>query len=157
MYPANEAYVSFLLNELAKGKSDRQITATAQQIQDYGLENPRARVEVTLQNGQTHRLLLGGRDFTGSNLYAQADPPDGEPTTSRPVLLVSPNLENAVDRPIEEWIQPPEEAVEGESTEGESTEGESAPETLPEPPADPSPENPEADSEAPSPEPSPTN
>ncbi|MBO0350532.1 DUF4340 domain-containing protein [Phormidium pseudopriestleyi FRX01] len=110
-YPANEAYVAFLLNELVRGKSDRLLSATPQQIRDYGLENPQATIDITLRTGETYQLVVGNRDFTGSNLYAQVDPRRGT-LTAQPVLLLSTNLENAVDRPLEEWIQTPEESIE---------------------------------------------
>lgn len=139
-YPANEAYVSFLLSELVKGKSDRTVIATPQQRRDYGLETPMATVEVTLKNGETHKVILGGRDFTGSSLYAQVDPP-AETTGEQPVLLVSTNFENAVDRPLEEWIQTAEETGSGEGKNSENTAGEgevnTPPEALPEPTSSP--------------------
>ncbi|HEY9838548.1 MAG TPA: DUF4340 domain-containing protein, partial [Vampirovibrionales bacterium] len=110
-YAANEAYVAFLLNEVVRGKSDRILSATPQQIRDYGLENPQATIDITLTTGETYQLVVGNRDFTGSNLYAQVDPRRGT-LTAQPVLLLSTNLENAVDRPLEEWIQTPEESIE---------------------------------------------
>lgn len=110
-YPANEAYVAFLLNELVRGKSDRVLSATPQQIRDYGLETPQATIDITLRTGETYQLVVGNRDFTGSNLYAQVDPQRGT-LTAQSVLLLSTNLENAVDRPLEEWIQTPEESIE---------------------------------------------
>ncbi|MCT7981948.1 DUF4340 domain-containing protein [Laspinema sp. A4] len=133
-YAANEAYVAFLLNEVVRGKSDRILSATPQQIRDYGLENPQATIDITLTTGETYQLVVGNRDFTGSNLYAQVDPRRGT-LTAQPVLLLSTNLENAVDRPLEEWIQTPEESIEQNRTVPEPLpqEGENPQPPVPEP------------------------
>lgn len=106
--PAMEAYVSFLLDQLVKGKAERIITATPQLIQEYGLEKPKATVEITLSNKQIHKLILGKREFTGRLVYAQIDPPPTN-TGEQQVFLVSENFENAVNRPLDEWKQSPEQ------------------------------------------------
>jgi hypothetical protein len=143
-YPANEAYVAFLLNELVRGKSDRVLSATPQQIRDYGLENPKATIDITLRTGETYQLVVGNRDFTGSNLYAQVDPRRGT-LTAQPVLLLSTNLENAVDRPLEEWIQTPEESIEQNLIDPEPfpQEGENQQPPIPDPSQEPEPIEPE--------------
>jgi hypothetical protein len=119
---ANDAYISFFFDNVIKGQQERAIAATTQLLKDYGLDNPQATVEIVLKNGQTHKLLLGDRDFTGSFIYAQLDP---EITVSaeQQVFLVSTNFENAIDRPIEEWKQPPESEPEtGDTPAPDSTE-----------------------------------
>lgn len=143
-YPANEAYVAFLLNELVRGKSDRVLSATPRQIRDYGLENPQATIDITLRTGETYQLVVGNRDFTGSNLYAQVDPSRGT-LTAQPVLLLSTNLENAVDRPLEEWIQTPEESIEQNRIVPEPfpEEGENQQPPIPNPSQEPEPIDPE--------------
>jgi hypothetical protein len=143
-YPANEAYVAFLLNELVRGKSERVLSATPQQIRDYGLENPQATIDITLRTGETYQLVVGNRDFTGSNLYAQVDPRRGS-LIAQPVLLLSTNLENAVDRPLEEWIQTPEESIEQNRIVPEPlpAEGENQQPPIPDPSQQPEPIEPE--------------
>ncbi|WP_254566167.1 DUF4340 domain-containing protein [Oscillatoria sp. HE19RPO] len=143
-YPANEAYVAFLLNELVRGKSERVLSATPQQIRDYGLENPQATIDITLRTGETYQLVVGNRDFTGSNLYAQVDPRRGS-LIAQPVLLLSTNLENAVDRPLEEWIQTPEESIEQNRIVPEPLpqEGENQQPPIPDPSQEPEPIEPE--------------
>lgn len=143
-YPANEAYVAFLLNELVRGKSDRVLSATPQQIRDYGLENPQATIDITLRTGETYQLVVGNRDFTGSNLYAQVDPRPGT-LLAQSVLLLSTNLENAVDRPLEEWIQTPEESIDQNRIVPEPLpeEGENQQPPIPDPSQEPEPINPE--------------
>ncbi|HEY9847899.1 MAG TPA: hypothetical protein V6D28_00450 [Leptolyngbyaceae cyanobacterium] len=98
---ANEAYVSYLLNLLAKSKGDRIIADP--RIED-GLDNPLATVEVKLNNKQTHQLILGNSNFNNTSLYALADPPQQleEPLK---LVLVPTDFKYAVDRPLSEWQQ----------------------------------------------------
>ncbi|BAY33110.1 hypothetical protein NIES2107_50050 [Nostoc carneum NIES-2107] len=103
--PANDAIVSYLMDLLVKGKSDRSLSIPANQKGDFGLDNPQATINITLKNQQSHQLLLGTTNFNRRLLYAQADPsvkPDG----NIDVLLVSTDFENAVNRDISEWKQP---------------------------------------------------
>ncbi|MDC0832855.1 DUF4340 domain-containing protein [Geitlerinema sp. CS-897] len=130
--PATDAYVTFLLSALANAEAERSISVQAEDKAEYGLETPVATVNFSLENGETHRLLVGERDFTDSFVYAIADPT--EDATDFTVLLLPTNLENAIDRTLEDWkAEPPPNSSEGE--EGQL-----------EPP--PTPETPEGDSEA---------
>lgn len=143
---ANDASIAFLLNLVATGESTRSISIPDAERSDFGLDEPLATVELTLDNQEKHTLILGGYDFNRTSLYAIADPPenpDGENTNEDnadgnsadgnsadgnedlTVLLVSPNFENAVSRPIEEWKQLPETTT--------------SPSTSPSPSASPSP------------------
>jgi hypothetical protein len=103
--PASDASVSYLLDLLVSGKSDRTLTVPVTQLQEYGLDQPQVAVEVKLSDRQAHRLLLGKPDFNRSFLYAQADPPT-QPSGQVDVLLVSKDFENAVNRSLSEWKQP---------------------------------------------------
>jgi hypothetical protein len=100
--PASDASVSYLMNLLVKGKSDRAIQVPAAQLQEYGLEQPQATIEVKLKNQTTHKLILGKPDFNRNFLYAQADSP-AKPAGNVNVLLVSTDFENAVNRSLSEW------------------------------------------------------
>jgi len=95
--PASDASVSYLMNLLAKGKSDRAIQVPVAQLQEYGLDQPQATIEVTLKNQTTHQLILGKPDFNRNFLYAQADPAV-KSARDVSVLLVSTDFENAVNR-----------------------------------------------------------
>lgn len=101
--PASDASVSYLLNLLVSGKSDRTLSVPVAQLREYGLDRPGATVEVRL-NQKTHRLILGKPNFDRSFLYAQADPPT-QATGQVDVLLVSTDFENAVNRSLPEWKQ----------------------------------------------------
>lgn len=101
---ANDASVSYLLDLLVGGKSDRTLQVPVTQLEDYGLQQPQATIEIKLNNQTTHRLILGKPDFNRSFLYAQIDPP-AQPNTQVDVLLVSTDFENAVNRSLSEWKQ----------------------------------------------------
>ncbi len=103
--PANDAVVSYLMDLLVKGKSDRIISTPASQQAEFGLDKPQATINITLKNQQTHELILGKPDFNRRFLYVKADPTikrDGKID----VFLVSTDFENAVNREISEWKQP---------------------------------------------------
>ncbi|MEH1933738.1 MAG: DUF4340 domain-containing protein [Nostoc sp.] len=103
--PANDAIVSYLMDLLVKGKSDRTLSTPAKELGEFALDQPQATINITLKNRQSHQLLLGKSNFNGRFLYAQTDPatkPDGNIN----VLLVSTDFANAVNRELSEWKQP---------------------------------------------------
>ncbi|MEH1940620.1 MAG: DUF4340 domain-containing protein [Nostoc sp.] len=103
--PANDAIVSYLMDLLVKGNSDRTLPTPAKDLKEFALDRPLATINITLKNRQSHQLLLGKSNFNGRFLYAQADPaakPDGNIN----VLLVSTDFANAVNRELSEWKQP---------------------------------------------------
>lgn len=99
---ASDASISYLMDLLVKGKINRTIEVAANQLQEYGLAQPQATIEVKLKNQQTHQLVLGKPDFNRNFLYAQADPP-AKLAGNVDVILVSPDFENAVSRQLSEW------------------------------------------------------
>jgi Domain of unknown function (DUF4340) len=103
--PANDAIVSYLMDLLVKGNSDRTLSTPAKELGEFALDQPQAIINITLKNRQTHQLILGKSNFNGRFLYAQTDPatkPDGNIN----VLLVSTDFANAVNRELSEWKQP---------------------------------------------------
>ncbi|MEH1809382.1 DUF4340 domain-containing protein [Nostoc sp.] len=103
--PANDAIVSYLMDLLVKGNSDRTLSTPAKELGEFALDPPQATINITLKNRQTHQFILGKSNFNGRLLYAQADPatkPDGNIN----VLLVSTDFANAVNRELSEWKQP---------------------------------------------------
>ncbi|MBN3889683.1 MAG: DUF4340 domain-containing protein [Nostoc sp. JL31] len=103
--PANDAIVSYLMDLLVKGNSERTLSTPAKELKEFALDQPQATINITLKNRQSHQLLLGKSNFNGRFLYAQADPaakPDGNIN----VLLVSTDFANAVNRELSEWKQP---------------------------------------------------
>lgn len=101
---ANDATISFLINLLVTGESDRRFTISTSQQKDYGLSNPLATIEVILTDGKKHQIVLGNSDFNDSFLYAQVDPNNQE-TTELIINLVPKNYQYAIDREIDEWLE----------------------------------------------------
>ncbi|MEH2405299.1 DUF4340 domain-containing protein [Nostoc sp.] len=103
--PANDAIVSYLMDLLVKGKSDRTLSTPVKELREFALDQPQATINITLKNRQSHQLILGKSNFNGRFLYAQTDSvakPDGNIN----VLLVSTDFANAVNRDLSEWQQP---------------------------------------------------
>jgi Domain of unknown function (DUF4340) len=103
--PANDAIVSYLMDLLVKGNSERPLSTPAKDLGEFALDQPQATINITLKNRQSHQLILGKPNFNGRFLYAQTDPatkPDGNIN----VLLVSTDFANAVNRELSEWKQP---------------------------------------------------
>jgi hypothetical protein len=108
--PASDASVSYLMDLLVKGTSNRILSVPTKQLPEFSLDKPQATIEVKLKNQKTYQLTLGKSDFNRRFLYAQTNPgikPDGNIN----VLLVSPDFENAVNRQLSEWKQPEDNNV----------------------------------------------
>ncbi|MGD1908123.1 MAG: DUF4340 domain-containing protein [Leptolyngbyaceae cyanobacterium] len=104
--PAEEAAIAFLLSRLNTDGLRRTITVDAAEMPDFGLDVPLATVDITLADGTTHLFVLGDPDFSGSDYYALVDPesiPLPEDAGEVAALVVSGDLLNAVERPLEEW------------------------------------------------------
>ena len=102
--PVSDAVMSYLINTLVKGKVERTLSIPNNQLGEFGLDQPQATINVKLKNQKTHQLVLGKSDFNHRFLYAQADPVATNGNTN--VLLVSTDLENAVNRKLSEWQEP---------------------------------------------------
>ena len=97
---ANDAIVSYLMDLLVEGKSERTVSVSPTELSEFGLDKPVATIDVKLKNKQSHQLILGKGDFNNQFLYAQAD---GNKNMN--LLLVSKDFVNAVNRDISEWKQ----------------------------------------------------
>lgn len=154
---ANDASVAYLLNLLATGQRDRTLTVPAADAQTYGFNAPLATIEVTLQDGKQHRLILGSDNFSGTALYAQVDPPATASQTLQ-VALVSQDFRNAVGRSLLDWKQSasPSPGVSPSPSPGVSSSPEATPSPEGSPEATPSPEGSPSPEASPSPEGSPS-
>jgi hypothetical protein len=104
--PANDGTVSFLVDLLINSNRDRAFFVPTNQVSQYGLDKPLAKITVQLTNGDTHTLILGKSDFTGESVYAQIDPSSSNHSKSDVELaLVSKNWQYAVERQLTEWKQ----------------------------------------------------
>ncbi|HEY9887418.1 MAG TPA: DUF4340 domain-containing protein, partial [Candidatus Obscuribacterales bacterium] len=103
--PAEEAAIAFLLSRLTTDGLRQTTTMDAANQADFGLDVPFATVEITLADGTTHSLALGDADFSGQNYYALIDPatiPLARDAGTVTVAVVTENILNGVDRPLEE-------------------------------------------------------
>jgi len=128
--PVNEATVTFLLDLLATEESDRTFSVPVEELADYALANPQATIEIELEDGTRHELVLGDYDFSNESLYAQVDPPeisDSDGAEEVEVRLIPAAFESAINRPLQDWIQ-----LETESPEGDSEDTLTQPELSPE-------------------------
>lgn len=104
--PAEEAAIAFLLSRLVTDGLVQTTTIDAANQSEFGLADPFATVELTLEDGTSHTLILGDADFSGQNYYALVDP-DTFPLAAEAgeveVAIVTQNIRNGVDRPLEEW------------------------------------------------------
>jgi hypothetical protein len=100
---ANDAIVSYLMDLLVDGKSERTVLISSAELSEFGLDKPVATIDIKLKNQESHQLILGKGDFNNQFLYAQADS-----NKNMNLLLVSKDFVNAVNRDISEWKQPAE-------------------------------------------------
>lgn len=131
---AEPAAVAFLLSRLVTDAALQTVEISPADQADFGLDAPVGEVDITLADGSDHRLILGGTDFSGESRYALLDPdpwpldPEGDPVT---VQVVTADVANGINRPLEEWLLPVEgaedeavddEAVDDEAVDDEATE-----------------------------------
>ncbi|PSF39422.1 hypothetical protein C7H19_01135 [Aphanothece hegewaldii CCALA 016] len=101
---ASNATVSFLVDLLINGKSEKTFTIPVEQKKEYGLDIPQAIITITLKNQKTHQLILGKTDFEDKFLYAQIDPINSEVVQ---ISLVDKSFQFALERELSEWKQEP--------------------------------------------------
>ncbi|NET33335.1 MAG: DUF4340 domain-containing protein, partial [Cyanothece sp. SIO1E1] len=90
---ADDASVAFLLNLLTTTSKERPLQVEPDQTSDFGFDQPLATVTVTLEDGNTHTVILGGKDFSGGSIYAQVDPPQVDPSQTDPSQAAPESLE----------------------------------------------------------------
>jgi Domain of unknown function (DUF4340) len=67
---ADQDTVSNLLSTLSSLSSERLLDDKAPDVASYGLANPSLQVDVTLKDGKTQKLLVGGQTAVGNSYYA---------------------------------------------------------------------------------------
>ena len=108
--PASDASVAFLLDLIAKGKSDRSFTIPVSNLSKYGLDQSATKITIELKNQESYEIILGKTNFSDSLVYARVDFSDNsQAITPREttVILVPKNWHYAVDRNLSEWKQTP--------------------------------------------------
>jgi hypothetical protein len=108
--PADDATVSFLLNLLVTGRSERSLDANPSDLKEFGLAQPSATLDIQLKNQKAHQLLLGGQNFNQSARYARVDPFATKPGQKSSVMLIPNNFLDALKRPVSDWQAKPKPA-----------------------------------------------
>ena len=104
--PAEPGAVAFLLSRLNTDTPIQTLTMKADKAGEFGFDQPRGTVTVTLANGNRRRFILGGADFSGTAYYAVVDPPKWPPShgdAPYKVLVVSADVAHGINRPLVEW------------------------------------------------------
>ena len=128
--PAEEAAIAFLLSRLTTDGLVQTTTIEVSDPAEFGLDAPFATVDLTLADETTHQLVLGAADFSGRNYYALIDPetlPLSETTGDIAAAIVTENIRNGVDRPLEEWQAVIEEAPTAEDDDNTDPEAAASP------------------------------
>jgi len=121
--PAEAAAIAFLLSRLVTDGLRQTTTIEAANQAEFGLDDPFATVELTLADETTHRLILGDADFSGQSYYALIDPenfPLAADGGEVEVAIVTENIVNGIDRPLEEWKAMVDDAPAAETGDTES-------------------------------------
>lgn len=101
--PADPSSVAFLLNLLTSSAIEETISTTPDELSTYGLEDPIATVELTTSNQEDHTLLVGDQNFNNTSLYVvRSEDKDDSQTVN--IHLVSKDLENGLERPLQDWL-----------------------------------------------------
>ncbi len=93
---ADQGQAVRLVEELADLRPSRVLTETTAPLADYGLEPPAMRVEVELEGGTRHALLLGARNTDGSAFYALIE---GQSTVYLVPSILGTDAERYLDEP----------------------------------------------------------
>jgi hypothetical protein len=70
---ADESAINSLVGDVVDARIERELTASGDQLKNYGLAEPAVTLEIKLKNGQTRRVELGAKDPSGSSAYARID------------------------------------------------------------------------------------
>jgi len=98
---ADQSAVEGIVDQVAGARIEQTEPGAEDRRKAYGLDPPKTSVELTLQNGAKHTLLLGDNDFTGSDVYAIVD--GGQSVALLPVLLATStgkSLDDLRDRAV---------------------------------------------------------
>ena len=93
---AEQSVLGAIAGQLGSVRVERTLTGTPDRLASYGLANPAVTLEFKLKNGTQHKLQLGAKDFSNTNIYAQVD-------GSKDVSLLSDTILISSDKPVDEF------------------------------------------------------
>ena len=82
---ANKNAIESLLNSVTLAHASRTLTATGDELSEFGLKSPAVTLSFHLNSGETRQLEIGSPDFSGASAYARVD-------GSKQVILVPNSL-----------------------------------------------------------------
>jgi hypothetical protein len=89
---ADETAISSIVNDLSGLQVERSFAPT-DSLSKYGLADPAVTIEFQQTNGSTHKVELGDKDFSNTNVYALVD-------GSKQVDMVASSLLDATTKPV---------------------------------------------------------
>lgn len=91
---ADQSAVEGIVNSIANAKIAQTEPGTPDRLKVYGLETPAVSLELQLQNGSKHTVLLGNKDFTGISAYGIVD-------GAKAVALLPESLLGSADKSLD--------------------------------------------------------
>jgi hypothetical protein len=91
--PADDSTINSIIGDLVSARITRDIQASADNLKNFGLTEPKVKLEVKLKNGQSHKIELGDKDFSGASVYARVD-------GGQNVALLSGSLLTSTDKDL---------------------------------------------------------
>lgn len=91
--PADDSNINSIIGDLVSARISRDIAASGADLKNYGLAEPKVKLEVKLKNGQSHKIELGDKDFSGNSVYAKVD-------GGQSVALLSGSLLTSADKDL---------------------------------------------------------
>src|SRR5262245_14547540 len=91
--PADESAVNALVGDLVSARVERDFAPAGGDLKQYGLSEPKVKLEVKLKSGQPHRVELGSKDEISLSAYGKID-------GSQNVALLPVSLLNDSDKSL---------------------------------------------------------
>lgn len=92
---ADQSSARGIADGLASARTSQSEPGTPDRLKAYGLNPAHVSLEFQLKNGTKHTVLLGDKDFTGSDVYSVVD-------GSKSVSLLPLSLETAADKSVDD-------------------------------------------------------
>jgi Domain of unknown function (DUF4340) len=70
---ADQSALEGIVNDIANAKIAQSEPGTPDRLKAFGLNSPAVSLELQLQNGTKHTILMGNKDFTGVSAYSIVD------------------------------------------------------------------------------------
>ena len=113
-FKVNDGAISYLITPLISGKIEKSFTITEEEKSDYGLDKDITNLTINLKNEETHKLILGKKNFDEQFVYGFIDSISND-NSELTVNLLPIALKYGTQRPLNEWKQKDDNSDEEES------------------------------------------